>query len=73
MSRPALSEADALAAFSRGEMSALELRRRMGDATYGEVLQRLAERDLPLPRAPTAGRDADLARARAWLFPVDGA
>ncbi len=65
-----MSEADAaLAAFSRGEMSALELRRRLGAASYGEVLRRLGEQGLSLPRAPTAGRETDLARARACLFP----
>lgn len=62
-------EEDALRAYSRGEMSAIELRRRLGEATYAEVLIRLGALDLPLPRAPTAGREADIARARAWLFP----
>lgn len=62
-------EADDLAAFSRGELSAVDLRRRLGEATFGEVLRRLGERGLPLPRASTAGREADIARARAWMFP----
>ena len=62
--------ADDLAAFSRGEMTAIELRKRLGDATYGEVLLRLGEQGLPLPRAPVAGREAEIARARAWLFPA---
>ena len=61
---------DAALAFSRGEMTALELRRRLGGATYGAVLAMLGEPGLPLPRAPTAGREADLAKARAWLFPA---
>lgn len=69
-----MSAADiALGAFSRGEMTALELRRRLDGASYGEVLRLLGGRDLPLPRAAVAGREADLARARAWLFPHDGA
>jgi hypothetical protein len=63
----------ALEAYSRGEMTAIDLRRRLGGITYGEVLRLLSEADLPLPRAPTAGREEDIARARAWLFPKHGA
>ena len=59
----------ALAAFSRGEMSALELRRRLGGATYGEVLGLLSAADLPLPRAPQAGREDQISRARSWMIP----
>ena len=59
----------ALEAFSQGEMTAIELRRRLGDATYGEVLLLLGEAGLPLPRAPLAGREEQIARARAWMFP----
>ncbi len=59
----------ALAAYSKGAMTAIELRRRLGDASYGDVLRLLGEENLPLPRAPVEGRDADLARARAWMFP----
>ena len=62
-------EKHALEAFSRGEMTALDLRRRLGGATYGEVLSLLSERDLPLPRAPVAGREDQLSRARSWMFP----
>jgi hypothetical protein len=59
----------ALEAYSRGDITAIELRHRLGGATYGEVLRLLSEHDLPLPRAPIAGREQDLDRARAWLFP----
>ena len=59
----------ALEAYSRGEMTALDLRRRLGGATYGEVLILLGEADLPLPQASTNGRDKQIARARAWMFP----
>jgi len=59
----------ALEAFSHGKMSALELRRRLGGATYGEVLGFLSERNLPLPRAPVAGREEQISRARSWMFP----
>ncbi len=59
----------ALAAFSHGDMTALDLRRRLGGATYGDVLLLLSEANLPLPHASQVGREADIARARAWLFP----
>jgi hypothetical protein len=62
-------EKRALEAFSNGDMSALELRRRLGGATYGEILSLLSEHDLPLPRAPVVGREEQLGRARAWMFP----
>jgi hypothetical protein len=59
----------ALEAYSSGEMDAVELRRRLDGATYGEALQALAEAGLPLPRAPIEGREEQIARARAWMFP----
>jgi hypothetical protein len=59
----------ALEAYSRGDMSAIELRRRLGGATYGEVLALLSKHNLPLPRASTAGREETIERARNWLFP----
>ena len=58
----------ALEAYSRGEMTALDLRRRLGGATYGEVLILLGDADLPLPQASPNGRES-IARARAWMFP----
>ncbi len=66
-----MTEADkrALEAYSRGEMDALELRRRLNGASYGDVLRLLSEASLPLPRAPTTGREDELQRARAWMFP----
>lgn len=60
-----------LEAYSRGDMTAIELRRRLGGATYGDVLRLLGENDLPLPRAPVEGRTEQIARARAWMFPKD--
>jgi hypothetical protein len=59
----------ALEAYSRGEMAALELRRRLGGATYGEVLRLLGEAGLPLPRAAVEGREEQIRRAREWMFP----
>jgi hypothetical protein len=59
----------ALESYSRAEMTALELRRRLGDATYGEVLELLSEANLPLPRASTVGREEQISRAHAWMFP----
>jgi hypothetical protein len=64
-----MNEQEALEAYSRGEMSVIDLRRRLGGATFGEVLQRLIEASLPLPRAPMTGREAQIARARSWMFP----
>jgi hypothetical protein len=62
-------EQRALEAYSRGEMAALELRRRLGGATFGEVLRLLGEAGLPLPRAPVAGREDRIRLAREWMFP----
>ena len=59
----------ALEAYSSGVMTAIELRRRLGDASYGDVLRLLSEANLPLPRASTKGREEQLKRARAWMFP----
>ena len=59
----------ALEAFSQGKMTAIALRRRLDGATFGEVLLLLGEAELPLPRAPVAGREEQIARARAWMFP----
>ncbi len=63
-----MSEREALEAFSRGTITAIDLRRRLGGATYGEVLERLSKEDLPLPRPAVAGREAEIARARSWMF-----
>jgi len=64
-----MTESQALEAFSRGEMTAIELHRRLDGASYGDVLRLLSEAGLPLPRAPVAGREDQIARARAWMFP----
>ena len=37
------SDFQALAAYSRGEMTAIDLRRRLGGIGYGEVLRLLSE------------------------------
>ena len=58
-----------LARYSAGEITAIDLRRQFDGATYGEVLRMLADEGLTLPQAPIEGREAKLARARAWLFP----
>lgn len=55
----------------RAAMGALELRRRLDDATFGDVLILLGREGLPLPRAPIAGREAHLAKAGKWLFGDD--
>ncbi len=65
------SDEQALRAYSRGDMTAIDLRRRLGGATFGEVLMLLGAAGLPLPRAPTEGREEQIATAHAWMFPRD--
>jgi hypothetical protein len=55
-------------AYSRCEMTAIDLRRKYGDATYGDIILWLAELGLPLPRASQAGREEQIAHARGWMF-----
>jgi hypothetical protein len=55
--------------YSRAEISALDLRRALGGIGYGDVIIELAQRNLPLPRASQAGREARIARAKDILFP----
>lgn len=59
--------------YAAGRMTALEARRRLGDVGFGDLLRLLAYEGLTLPRSPVAGREATLARARAWLFPENAA
>lgn len=59
-----------LQSYSRGEITALDLRHRMGEATYGEVLIAMGAADLPLPIASQKGREDRLALAKSWLFPA---
>lgn len=62
-----ISEAD-LRAYSQCRMTAQAIREAY-DATFADILVGLAKYDLPLPVAPTAGREADIERARELLFP----
>jgi hypothetical protein len=55
--------------YSHAEISAAELRRKLGDISYADVIIELAKRNIPLPRASQKGREERLARAHAWLFP----
>jgi hypothetical protein len=68
-----MTEEEALVAYSRGAMTALELRRRLGGVSYGDVLRLLSRADLPLPRAPMIGREGQIERARSWMFPKHAA
>ena len=61
-----MADDPALAAYSRGEMTALELRRRLDGATYGEVLRALGEQD-----SRCRGRPPPAAKP-AWSRPVPG-
>jgi hypothetical protein len=55
--------------YSRAEISSIELRRALGDVGYADVIIGLAQRNLPFPQAPQAGREERIARAAALLFP----
>lgn len=55
--------------YSHAEITAMELRRALGDISYADVIIELAQRNLPLPRAPQAGREKQIARAKELLFP----
>jgi hypothetical protein len=46
------SQMQALQDYSKGKITAIDLRRRFGGATYGDVFRLLAEEGLPLPQAP---------------------
>jgi len=58
--------------YSRGEISATDLRCHMNGATYGQVLMAMGGANLPLPVAPQQGREQRLALAESWLFPTNG-
>jgi hypothetical protein len=60
---------DLLRDYSRGEITAIDLRTRLDGATFGEVLMLLGEYDIPLPTAPREDREDRLELARSWLFP----
>ena len=55
--------------YSKAYVSVADVRRALGGVTFGDVLIELAKRDLPLPRAPEAGRERRIAAACAVLFP----
>ncbi len=57
--------------YSRAEISALDLRRALGNIGYGDIIIELAKRNLPLPRASQVGREEQIARAEALLFPKE--
>ena len=65
------TDAQILLAYSSGAMSAHDARRRLGDCSFGDLLIALAGHDLSLPRAPLAGREATVDKARQWLFHPD--
>jgi hypothetical protein len=58
---------DPLIRFSRGEISRQRAMRELGDITYGELLDRIAERRLPLPRLPPEREGAMIDRMDALL------
>jgi len=55
--------------YSRADISAIDLRRALGGIGYGDVIIELAQRNLPLPRASQVGRERQIARLEALLFP----
>lgn len=58
-----------VAGYSCGVVTAAEARRQLGDISFGELLRLVADAGMTLPRAPVAGREETLRRAREWLFP----
>ncbi len=52
----ALAPRQSLRSYSQGALTSLELRHRLGDATYGDVLRLPSAEHPPLPRAPLHGR-----------------
>ncbi len=61
-----------LTRFSRGDISAIEVRKTLGGVTYGDLFQMLADARLAPPRPAPTGREEQLAKARAWMFPRHG-
>ena len=57
-----------LGRYSQAQISIVELRRLLGDISFGDVIRALAKLNLPLPRAPVAGREDRIERARELLF-----
>lgn len=55
--------------YSHAEISAMELRRALGDISFADVIIELAQRNLSLPRASQVGREKQIARAEELLFP----
>jgi hypothetical protein len=55
--------------YADAQISSVELRRLLGDVSYGDIIVELAALNLPLPQAPTAGREARIAFARDLMFP----
>ena len=45
-------DADPVARFSRGEIGRRQAQHELGDIGYSELLDRIAERGLPLPQLP---------------------
>lgn len=65
--RPEQSPDDPVLRFSRGEVSRQRAMRDLGDISYGELLERLAKRRLPLPRLPQEQEDAMVERLEELL------
>src|SRR6266404_5274812 len=55
--------------YSEARISAVELRRALGRATFADVLIELAKRNLPLPRAPEAGASSGSPLPALCCFP----
>lgn len=72
MPAPETHPIDLLTAFSTGALSAIDVRRALGNITYGELFRLVADANLHLPDSPATGREATLAKAQAWMFPKPG-
>lgn len=70
---PEKSARQVLESFSRRELTAIQARCLLDNASFGDILRMLGQEGLPLPRAPVAGREESIKRARDWMFPARGA
>ncbi len=67
----AAPEADVLTRFAQGMLGRKDAIAALGDISYSEVLDRLAERGLPLPKLPPERLEAMANEVAALLTPTE--